>query len=330
MLEAYDLQFRATAAGRRHNRLNGVLRLALVASLVLVVLVLSTVPSVAASVPGEFFYPVKQLYEQVELAAAVSPDAKANVYLQHADRRVQEALVLLGRNQFSTSLVTNALSDITAAREESNVDTSVNFWGQLRQLETALDFILEGATTTQLISEAEAAPLSAQVEAISDDGFPTPSPSATVEQTVFPLPSATSTGRASATPEPNSTLPAPGLSPTCGPQDRSCRVGNIPNEGQAQATVRTTHTPRPSHTERPMLTPRATNTPIPTNTPRPTSLPPTAASTPGGSNPNANNNPNSNAGGNGNGNSNSNAGSNNSGNSNAGGNGNGGGKGNGK
>ncbi len=86
-----------------------------------VVLVLALVagltPAVADSLPGDLLYPVKQAVEQVELALAFSPQSTAEVHLTHAERRAEEAVALLARDQFRPELVADALQEITGAAD---------------------------------------------------------------------------------------------------------------------------------------------------------------------------------------------------------------------
>src|SRR5262249_53519340 len=117
MLAAFNEQYRPRVVPRSSRRTPAIFRYALVASLAIIVLIMGLTPAVAASLPGEPLYRVKQLYETVELSAATTSAAKANVYVQHADRRAQEALALLERNQFDASLVSSALSNIAEAEK---------------------------------------------------------------------------------------------------------------------------------------------------------------------------------------------------------------------
>ncbi|MFN8560557.1 MAG: hypothetical protein U0703_02740 [Anaerolineae bacterium] len=78
MLAAFDAQ-QPRLLPRSQRRTAGILRWALVASLLLVVLWTGLTPTVAGSLPGEPLYSVKLFYERIEFAAATTPAAKASV-----------------------------------------------------------------------------------------------------------------------------------------------------------------------------------------------------------------------------------------------------------
>ncbi|MFN8565844.1 MAG: DUF5667 domain-containing protein, partial [Anaerolineae bacterium] len=164
MLAAFDAQ-QPRLLPRSQRRTAGILRWALVASLLLVVLWTGLTPTVAGSLPGEPLYSVKLFYERIEFAAATTPAAKASVNLLHADRRAHEALALLDRDRFDSALITQALAHIADAETaDAAAWQSASLRGQFRQVETALEFVLLNAQQTGLASEAEITPLSQELE----------------------------------------------------------------------------------------------------------------------------------------------------------------------
>lgn len=66
-----------------------IVRTALAACLI-IVLGWTTVRLSAASLPGEFLYPVKRLSEQVQYFFTTSPEGKAELHIRYADRRTTE------------------------------------------------------------------------------------------------------------------------------------------------------------------------------------------------------------------------------------------------
>ncbi len=312
MLVAFDEQYRPRIVERPRRKTPSVLNWALVASLVLVLLWVGLTPAVAASLPGEPLYPVKQLYEKVELSTATTPAAKATVYLQQADRRAQEALTLLERNQFNPTLVTAALSSIAEAGKSANdVRASARLRGKVLEVNALVSFVLQNAQDSGLASPANVAVLNQQVRQNehSDLLLPLPTlpivdPSPTATLTPTQTPEATSTVTPSATPSPTEeeteTLsPEPDaleIPPTC-EHGQSCVSQGVPG-GQ-------------------VILPTARPTNVHINTPAPPQNTPGSGNANNGNN-NGNNSGNSNGGGNSAGGS-----SNGNGNGNSGGNGNG-------
>ena len=72
----------------------------------------TALPALASSVPGEFWYPFKRSLENVEISIAISATARAGVYLTQAERRVEEAQVLLQRQVFDANLILEARESI--------------------------------------------------------------------------------------------------------------------------------------------------------------------------------------------------------------------------
>jgi len=194
MLEAFDELYRPRIVERPRRRTPSVLSWALIASVALVVLLVGMTPAVAASLPGEPLYSVKQLYETVELSTATTSSAKASVYLTHADRRAQEALSLLERNQFDPTLVSAALSNIAEAGQSANdVRASARLRGQVLEVNTLVSFVVRNAQEKNLVSSSDAAPLDQQVRQIGHSDLLLPLPSLVPSPTATPTPTQTPT-----------------------------------------------------------------------------------------------------------------------------------------
>ncbi len=170
MLAAFDQQYpqRQPRMMPRSRRTSGfVARWALAACAALVLLFAGLTPSVSAAVPGEPLYTVKQLYERVELATAFSPSAQAGVYLQHANRRAQEALTLLDRNQFDPALANAALTNIAeASKSAAEIRKSTSLRAQLYQADLLLGFVLQNAHQSRLVTQEQFQALSQEVEQV--------------------------------------------------------------------------------------------------------------------------------------------------------------------
>ena len=179
MMAVFNEQYHLQASAQRRQGFVGAARWALVASVILVLLVASMTPVVAASVPGEPLYPVKQFYERVELAAAAaaSPTAQATVHVWRAERRTQESLILLTRNQFEPTLIDAALAEIDAAATTATaVRASPLLRAQLLQVKTLMGFVLENAEQDGLTSPAEITERTEKVKALGESELLLPLP----------------------------------------------------------------------------------------------------------------------------------------------------------
>src|SRR5690606_23297902 len=101
----------------------------------------------AASLPGEFLYPVKLAVEKVELALAFSPEAEAVVHLQQAERRVQEANALIDRGQFNDTVFLDALSSMAASADAARESGSAELEQDLETRTMAVTLQLQTALT---------------------------------------------------------------------------------------------------------------------------------------------------------------------------------------
>jgi hypothetical protein len=211
VLEAYRQQTHRSVSMR--SRTIAALRWAAVVGIVLMLSLVGVTRAALASVPGDTLYPVKEVVERVELALATSDQARASVQLKHAERRAQEALVLLDRGRWSPDLVTTALDDMIAAakaaREDPSIPASerVQLEARTVQINTLLDSILVRAARSGLVSQDSLAPLIEHVHTTQTSGSlllppPVPAPTATPSPTPAPGPTGT------ATPAPSPTLTA--------------------------------------------------------------------------------------------------------------------------
>ncbi len=223
MMAVFNEQYHLQASAQRRQGFVGAARWALVASVILVLLVASMTPVVAASVPGEPLYPVKQFYERVELAAAAaaSPTAQATVHVWRAERRTQESLILLTRNQFEPTLIDAALAEIDAAATTATaVRASPLLRAQLLQVKTLMGFVLENAEQDGLTSPAEITERTEKVKALGES------------ELLLPLPvepgsgapaadTAEATQAVTPTPEPTDSPTIPEVTATC-ERGKSC------------------------------------------------------------------------------------------------------------
>ncbi len=84
----------------------------------LLVLTATTVGASAASLPGDFLYPVKQLTEQATLALT-PPEALPAVHAELAQRRLGEFAALMNRGEVMPTLLDDASSELNLALDDS-------------------------------------------------------------------------------------------------------------------------------------------------------------------------------------------------------------------
>lgn len=249
-------------------------RYALVAGVLMILLVGALTPAFAASVPGDPLYPIKQLYERVELATATSPAAQATVQLAHAERRTQEALTLLDRHQFNADLIDAALANIAAANQvASEVRASAQLRAEVLQVQSVLDFVLTDAWQSGLTTQASIRERVEAVQQLRHSDLLLSLPAQEHNPNVMAL-ADTPTPTETATPTPTPTCEngraclAPGLltqtalAPTC-ENGRSCLAPGLLTQAALTATCENGRSCL-SH-----------GTPGATSTPRPTHVPPT-------------------------------------------------------
>ncbi len=198
-----------------------------------VLMVLFVVPLVsAAAVPGDVLYPVKRAGERVQLAAAGVFDRQAEIYLQLAQRRADEALTLLDRGTYMESLVDESLRNLEQVAVYS--DGRSTDVGRTVEVFASLEYVA-GAAAQQGLLPPQTDDIGERLAtAQADDRLLLPTQTPTVTQTQTPSPAATQTASVRPT---RTATPAP---PT------------------ATATRRPTETPTIEETETPAPPPTAT------------------------------------------------------------------------
>jgi hypothetical protein len=151
-----------------------VLRWALIACAVLIVMLIPTTQVTLASVPGEPLYPVKMTIEQIETRLANSPASRASISLIHAERRTQEAQTLLSRGQFDPALIASAYTNMANAaaiiRTDADFDPGLRLkiQSQSAALVAAIDSLLISATQPDQPLAATVTPLVADAASHSN------------------------------------------------------------------------------------------------------------------------------------------------------------------
>lgn len=117
VIAAHQQQFPRTRTSRPQSTL--ALRWAAAAAMVIVFLGAATMPTVASSVPGDFWYPFKRNLENIELLIARSSVTRAEVHLTQAERRINEVQVLLQRQEFDANLMIDARHSLADFEHEA-------------------------------------------------------------------------------------------------------------------------------------------------------------------------------------------------------------------
>ena len=169
-------------------RLPPALRWAVAAGLVVLLTVFGLTPATLASVPGEALYPIKQAVEAVELALAVSTETRASVHLAHAERRLQEALMLLERSQWTPDLFIAALDEMAASADVVRADPALPEPARQRveartiEIVARLNATLHQEARSTRVPQATLMPFMADMRATQEGGrllLPVPAPSTT-------------------------------------------------------------------------------------------------------------------------------------------------------
>jgi hypothetical protein len=221
VLQAHRKQFvRATPRLRVYSYT----RYLAVASVIMVLFFAGFIPAMASSVPGDFWYPAKTGLESVELALATSDEAQASVYLTHAERRTEEAHILLTRGTFDDTLITraiNALLDSATVAGGDGLDNLAVLQTRTSVVNAALEAVLLRAETRQLASPATIALLHNRLDNARENGdLLLPETPVTVEvtpevvETDTPAANITPTNTPSAT---SASTPVPTTIPTAMP-----------------------------------------------------------------------------------------------------------------
>jgi hypothetical protein len=190
MIKANQLQLKRKPIWRPKYTLTS--RLVAAFTIIMVFFGSTALPALANSVPGEFWYPFKRNLENIEISAAFSATARAGIYLTQAERRLEEAQVLLQRQVFDTNLIFDARNSL------------ISFEQLAPQLDAALPdarsrVALATESVALLIQEAEQQQILSGKEVIALLPTVIPLPSNTVSPSLTPTiePSATSTSTGS-------------------------------------------------------------------------------------------------------------------------------------
>jgi Bacterial SH3 domain/Domain of unknown function (DUF5667) len=236
VLAAHRQQIRRQRTWRPQSTL--ALRWVAILAVIVICLNAAIFPSLASSVPGEFLYPFKRSLENVEISIAPSLSAKAEVYLTQAQRRIEEAQVLLQRKLFDSRLIMDARSSLALFEQlapQLPGNTVENVERQAASVNESVAILLQDAEQSQVLSGN-------QVTAL----LPTFMPSV---ESVLP-PSLTPSAQPSFT-----------MTPTPSPAS----VAALPTVEQSQGIEVITST-----TEEPAAPVVDTDTPTPSSTPVPT------------------------------------------------------------
>lgn len=79
---------------------------------VLIGILIALSPQIHDSVPGDWLYPLKRAMEWVEITTFDLSHTDAEVHTQLAERRTDEILTLLAREETNTSLITEAINHL--------------------------------------------------------------------------------------------------------------------------------------------------------------------------------------------------------------------------
>lgn len=175
----------------------------MLAAACMILVLLFVNPLIADSLPGDTLYPAKRAFERVELAAARLVQNDVPVRLKHAERRVDEAVVLVDAGQFDTELVDEALqqvSQVAAAVEPEDIQAIQN---QVQQINSQLDYVVAAAQAENLAAESTLAEMTTRIQRVRETNpvlFAVPQqPVTPPDETPTPTPTATLTVPASVT-----------------------------------------------------------------------------------------------------------------------------------
>lgn len=185
-IESQVLQASAKTSSKViYPRFNGLSRLVLVASFLLVVIFAGGIPTALASVPGDVLYPIKQTIERAELTFANSPEAQVSVYMTHVERRMREAQTLVDRRQFNSEVIKSAYSSLAAAGQIASQTVGFDPKRQAEvsdaaaQLDTQIKTILVLADSLGTDEQSTIPPALTEIAATRNSIFAPPLPTAT-------------------------------------------------------------------------------------------------------------------------------------------------------
>jgi hypothetical protein len=247
VLDTHRQQFRQKQISR--SRYPVVLRWASAAAMFIVFFGAAAMPSVASSVPGEVWYPLKRNIESIELVFASSSVSRAEVHLTQAERRINEVQILLQQRVFDANLMIDARHSL-ADFENVAADLLPRDESRAAWVSESIAILLQDAQQMGIISEAEVVALLPTVIPISTEA-PTSTP------TVVISPTATATNTLIPTVSPTAVVPA-SLTPSPLPTTVSTQI--------VQSVTTDTEEPSPTATDTATLMPTVSNTPLPTAT----------------------------------------------------------------
>ncbi|MBK9749413.1 MAG: hypothetical protein IPO91_21895 [Chloroflexi bacterium] len=189
-----------------------VLRWAAAAVLILVILSGGLTAASASAVPGDTLYPVKRAVEQVELVFARTSADRAEVLLQQARRRAEEALVLTVRREDTNTVLMEARQNLNEAeRLAPELMTQPAFAQSITAINAVIDAV-----------DGSSVPPGQAPEGEQPSGLPLLAESETPTPSVTP-------------------------SPTRTPRTRVPATDETDESASATRTPRPTNTPRPTH-----------------------------------------------------------------------------------
>ncbi len=154
----------------RRLQMTPLMRWAAVLAITILFFGTAMIPVAASSLPGEFLYPVKLGLEQIEVVAAPSPAALSAVHLNHAERRLDEAQILLERGRIDSALLLEGWESLAKSLEiaEQTPSADIPFELQARaaQVDAALNTVLQQAEQTGIASPDEIRDLTANLPAV--------------------------------------------------------------------------------------------------------------------------------------------------------------------
>ena len=213
-------------AGAPRWRDAGLRRRAAAAALAAALLLVPTGVASASALPGEPLYALKRAIEQVQVAAALTPAAKARVLTDLAGRRLAELERLLAERD--TERLPHAIKELDRAVEEAS-EAVVEGGVRDATLVTELAAIQE--RSRQEIQELLAGPVPPEAEAAAEEALEDPPPAPTTAPPVQP----SSDEPPPATTAPPATAPPSTTAPPTGGGQQGGR-GNSGGSGQEGST----------------------------------------------------------------------------------------------
>jgi len=226
-------------------------RLAAAFTIITVFFTAAALPALASSVPGEFWYPFKRSLENVEISIASSSTSRAGVYLTQAERRIEEAQVLLQRQVFDAELLLDARNSLSSFEQLSpQLDTTLASAKLRAALATeSVALLIQEAEQQQILSGNQVVALLPTLLPLPSNTL-SPSLTPTIEPSVTPTPTSSPesvvVAPASATPTDTDMLAA--LTPTVEYTQEGDFVPTITKEPSLIPDITETSTPLPTAT----------------------------------------------------------------------------------